>query len=87
MFEWCFNFYFNTKAPTIVLKICVKTEERFNCFVLSSQKLLYKTAYSTALVTGLGLVVVDSLQSVFGVVYILKKYFCFFVSTSSPKTA
>ena len=43
----CFSTY---KVLTTVLKIGVEIGERFSLFLLSSQKLLYKTACSTVLV-------------------------------------
>ena len=43
-------YFLLTIVPTTVLNICEEIEERFSCCLLSSQKFLYQTACSTALV-------------------------------------
>ena len=77
------------KVPTAVLKIGVVIGERFSLCLLSSQKLLYKTACSTVLLfflklIGSGIVVVHNFYSQF---LVQCNYFRFSVSFSNSETA
>ena len=72
------------KVLTTVLKIGVEIGERFSLFLLSSQKLLYKTACVFIRLKGSGIVVVHNFHSQFWCSVIISAFLFHFRIVKQP---